>query len=271
MLITQKKNIVTNLDYNGELNPADLIKEIIKEIDNNLEKTNDIIEGMINNEKYTITNINLGLILKYDGEYQNDAVNNQGGDYKIIENDERENEYAIDYDNEHINALLKKEKMLSVTRMFINKDIYEKMINIFFYYLNELNYKNILLLFFHLFLNYFIIGASFIQIIIVILFTEKEKIRYYGISIGIIYSSQLLSNGIISKTKLANKQLKILISISLSCIILLQISYLYIINLIDNEKWNYLPILIWSGFFPILIGFFTGSKFSNLILSVFSL
>lgn len=258
----QKKNIVTNLDYNGELNPADLIKEIIKEIDNNLEKTNDIIEGMINNEKYTITNINLGLILKYDGEYQNDAVNNQGGDYKIIENDERENEYAIDYDNEHINALLKKEKMLSVTRMFINKDIYEKMINIFFYYLNELNYKNILLLFFHLFLNYFIIGASFIQIIIVILFTEKEKIRYYGISIGIIYSSQLLSNGIISKTKLANKQLKILISISLSCIILLQISYLYIINLIDNEKWNYLPILIWSGFFPILIGFFTGSKLS---------
>ena len=254
----EKKNKVTNLDYNGELTAADLIKEI----DDNLQKTNDIIEGMINNEKYTITNINLGLILKYDGEYQNDAVYNQDDNYKIMENDDRENEYAIDYDNEHINALLKKEKILSVTRMFINKDVYQKMINIFFYYLNEINYKNILLLFFHLFLNYFIIGASFIQIIIVILFTDKEKIRYYGISIGIIYSSQLLSNAVISNTKLANKQLKTLASISLSFIILLQISYLYIIYLIDNEKWNSLPIIIWVGLFPILIGLFTSSKLS---------
>ena len=262
----QKENKITNLDYNGELNKADLTKEIeadlTKEIDSNLKKTNDIIEGMITNEKYTITNINLGLLLKYDGEYQNDLSNNQNGNYKIIENDEKENEYAIDYDNEHINALLKKEKMLSVTRMFINKDIYKKMISIFFYYLNELNYKNILLLFFHLFLNYFIIGASFIQIIIVILFTDKEKIKYYGISIGIIYSSQLLSNVILAKTKLANSQLKFLISFSLAMIILLQISYLYLINLIDNEKWNYLPVLIWIAFFPILIGVFTWTKLS---------
>jgi len=41
---------------------------------------------MITNEKYTITNINLGLLLKYDGEYQNDLSNNQNGNYKIIEN-----------------------------------------------------------------------------------------------------------------------------------------------------------------------------------------
>jgi len=34
----QKKNIVTNLDYNGELNPADLIKEKFKEKVKILEK-----------------------------------------------------------------------------------------------------------------------------------------------------------------------------------------------------------------------------------------
>ena len=252
----QKKNRLTNLDYNGELTETDLIKEI----DDNLQKTNDIIEGMIINEKYTITNINLGLILKYDGEYQND--DNPFSNYKIIENDEKENQYAIDYDYEHINALLKKEQMLSVTRMFINKDIYMRMINIFFYYLNELNFKNILLLFFHIFLNYFIIGASFIQIIIVILFTDEEKIKFYGISIGIIYSSQLLSNVIISKTKSADNKLKHLVTISLLVFILLQISYLYLIYLIDNEKLNYLSILIWIIFFPILTGIFTWSKIS---------
>jgi len=141
----QKKNKLTNLDYNGELTEADLINEI----DDNLSKTNDIIEGMITNEKYTITNINLGLILKYDGEYKNDLINNQDDNYKIIDNDEKINEFAIDYDSEHINILLKKEEMLTVIRMFINKEIYVKMINIFFYFLNDLNYRNILLIFFH--------------------------------------------------------------------------------------------------------------------------
>ena len=158
--------------------------------------------------------------------------------------------------------LLKKEEMLSVIRMFINKEIYVKMINIFFYYLNDLNYRNILLIFFHLFLNYFVMGASFMQIIIVILFTEKDKINLYGFGIGLVYLSQLLSNIILYKTKLSNIQLKYLISISLSFIILLQMSYLYIIYLIGNEKWNYLLIVTWLSLFQSLIGTFTWSKLS---------
>ena len=253
----EMKNKYANLDNNGELTVEDLINEI----NDNLSKTNDIIEGMITNEKYTITNINLGLILKYEGEYKND-INNQDDNYKVIDNDEKINEYAIDYDTEHINMLLKKEEMLSVIRMFINKEIYVKMINIFFYYLNDLNYRNIVLIFFHLFLNYFIIGASFMQLIIVILFTEKDKINLYGFGIGLVYLSQLLSNIILYKTKLSNIQLKYLISISLSFIILLQMSYLYIIYLIGNEKWNYLLIVTWLSLFPSLIGTFTWSKLS---------
>ena len=253
----EMKNKYANLDNNGELTVEDLINEI----NDNLSKTNDIIEGMIINEKYTITNINLGLILKYDGEYKND-LNNQDDNYKVVDNDEKINEYAIDYDTEHINMLLKKEEMLSVIRMFINKEIYVKMINIFFYYLNDLNYRNILLIFFHLFLNYFVIGASSMQIIIVILFTEKDKINLYGFGIGLVYLSQLLSNIILYKTKLSNIQLKYLISISLSFIILLQMSYLYIIYLIGNEKWNYLLIVTWLSLFPSLIGTFTWSKLS---------
>ena len=253
----EMKNKYANLDNNGELTVEDLINEI----NDNLSKTNDIIEGMITNEKYTITNINLGLILKYDGEYKND-INNQDDNYKVIDNDEKINEYAIDYDTEHINMLLKKEEMLSVIRMFINKEIYVKMINIFFYYLNDLNYRNILLIFFHLFLNYFVMGASFMQIIIVILFTEKDKINLYGFGIGLMYLSQLLSNIILYKTKLSNIQLKYLISISLSIIIVLQMSYLYLIYLIGKEKWNYLLIVAWLSLFPSLIGIFTWSKLS---------
>ena len=255
----EKRRELASLENNGEFTVDDLIKEI----DDNLQKTKDIIEGMITNDKYIITNINLGLILKYDGEYQNDFVNNpEGGNYQIIDNDDKVNEFAIDYDNEHINVLLKKEEMLSVTRMFINKDIYMKMINVFFYYLNDLNYKNILILFFHLFFNYFILGVSFMQLIIVILFTEEEKIKYYGIYIGIIYSSQLLSNTIASKTKLEKYPLKFLNAFSLSVFIILQISYLYLINLIDNEQWKFIYIFIWSALFSILIGVFTWSKLS---------
>ena len=142
---------------------------------------------MITNEKYTITNLNLGLILKYD-----DTGYNQDN-YKPIDNEDKVNGYVIDYDNEHINALLKKEEMLSITRMFINKEVYQKIIYIFFYYLNDLNYTNILLLFFHLFLNYFIIGTSLMQIIIILLFTEEAKIKYYGISVALIYLSQFFA------------------------------------------------------------------------------
>ena len=60
----QKKNKLSNTEYTGELTAEDLIKDI----DNHLEQSNDIIEGMIINEKYTISNINLGLIFKYDDE-----------------------------------------------------------------------------------------------------------------------------------------------------------------------------------------------------------
>ena len=252
----QKKNKLTNLDYNGELTEADLIQEI----DGNLEKTNDIIERMITNEKYTISNINLGLILKYDDDqYNNNQYNNNGIEH---EDKDRINEYAIDYDNEHINALLKKEEMLSITRMFVSKEVYQKIINIFFYYLNDLNYENIILLFFHLFLNYFIIGISLMQIILVILFTQEEKINYYGISIAIIYLSQFMLNKVLSKKKFSSFQLKYLITISLASIIILQISYLYLIWLIETEKWNPLYISIWMVIFSILIGIFTASKMS---------
>ena len=254
----ERNNKSTNMDKNGELTEDDLIKEI----DDNLVKTNDIIEGMITNEKYTITNINLGLILKYDGEYQSDLNYYEEGNYKIIENDDRIDEFGTDYDSEHINTMLKKEKMLSVTRMFINKDIYKKMINIFFYYLNDHNYINILLLFFQLILNYFILGVSFMQIIIVILFTKEENIRFYGIPISIIYSSQLLTNIILSKKNFDNIKLKYLIALSLSVFILLQISYLYLIYKIENENWNTLFIIIWNMFFSIFIGAFSWSKLS---------
>ena len=253
----EKKNKYKNEDYK-ELSEAD----IIKEIDANLEKTNDIIEGMITNDKYTITNINLGLILRYDGEYQNDFFGDNPNNEKLLDNDYKINEYAIDYDNEHINSLLKKEEMLSVARMFINKDIYKKMINIFFYYLNDLNYNNILLLFFHLFLNYFILGVSFMQIITVLLFTDLEIIRHYGIFIGMIYSNQFISNIILSKTKISNIKLKYLVSISLSAFILLQISYLYLIYVIEQETWKDLYIEIYTCFFSLLVGGFTGSKLS---------
>ena len=91
----QKKNKLSNLEYAGELTEEDLIKEI----DDHLDKSNDIIEGMIRNEKYTITNINLGLILRYDEEEKNENENN----YRDGEGERLE--YAIDYDNEHINAL----------------------------------------------------------------------------------------------------------------------------------------------------------------------
>ena len=100
------------------------------------------------------------------------------------------------------------------------------------------------------------------QILIAILFTNEEKIKYYGIYIGIIYSSQLLSNSIVSKKKSFNYKIKLLSSISLSVFIFLQISYLYLINLIENEKWNYYYAIIWIVFFSILTGIFTMSKLS---------
>ena len=157
----QKRNKLANVEYSGELTENDLIKEI----NDNLEKSNDIIEGMITNEKYTIFNINLGLILKYDEEIQNNNESNYKGEEE--ENDERlsiaKDDYAIDYDNEHINALLKKEESLSIARMFINKEVYQNIINVFFYYLNDLNYKNIILLFFHFFFEYLLLGTSSIQ------------------------------------------------------------------------------------------------------------
>ena len=161
----QKKNKLSNMDYGGELTEQDLINEI----DSHLEKTNDIIEGILSNEKYTISNINLGLILKYDDSKN---INNN---YKDGERLSIRNEYAIDYDNEHINAFLKKEESLSITRMFINKDVYQNIINIFFYYLNDLNYNNIVLLFFHLFFDYMIIGVAYMQVIFVLLFSEKKR------------------------------------------------------------------------------------------------
>ena len=254
----QKKNKLTNVE-NGELTEV-TEADLIKEIDDNLEKTNDIIEGMITNEKYTISNINLGIILKYDGEYQNN-LNGEKDNFKILENDEKINDYAIDYDNEHINALLKKEEMLSVTRMFISKDIYEKIIDLFFYYLNDLNYINILLLFFHLFMNYFIIGVSYMQIIIVLLFTEEAKIKYFCIFACIIYSSQFLSNFSLSKNNMiSSMKLKTLISISL--LIFMQAFYLYLIYEIEHRNWNFIYILIWGIFFSIFIGGFTASKLS---------
>ena len=259
----EKKNKITNLENSmGELNEV-TAEDLIKEIDDNLHRTNDIIEGMITNERYTITNINLGLILKYDGECQYDNAGDNQDNYKNIENDDKISEYAIDYDNEHINSLLKKEEMLSITRMFISKEIYNKMINIFFYYLNDLNYKNIVLIFFHLFFNYFFLGVSFMQIIAIFLFTDENLIRFYGIFIGIIFTSQFLSNSLLSKGKLASFQLKYMISISLLVFILLQISYIYLLDVIEKGKWNFIHIWIWSSLSALLAGGFTSSKLST--------
>ena len=255
----KNKNKLSNVEYNGELTAEDLIKEI----DDNLEKSNDIIEGMISNEKYTITNINIGLILKYDGETKN--VNDIN--YKDADNGERlsvfKDEYAIDYDNEHINALLKKEESLSIERMFVNKDVYQNIIYIFFYYLNDLNYRNIVLLFFHLFFDYLLLGVSFIQIIFVLLFTEDKQIKYYGLFIGIIYLSQLLSNKLLSNPKLSNIKFKFWIFISTMIIILSQISYLHLVKFIEEKSLNSLYFLVWSVLFSILNGVSTATRLSN--------
>ena len=251
----QKKNKLSNLEYEGELTEEDLIKEI----DDHLDKSNDIIEGMIRNEKYTITNINLGLILKYDEEEKNE---NENDNYKDGEGERLE--YAIDYDNEHINAFLKKEESLSIVRMFINKDVYQNIINIFFYYLNDLNYKNIVLLFFHLFFNYLLLGVAYIQIIFILLFTEEKEIKYYGVLIGLIYLSQLLANYILSHSKLLTTiKFKFWITIASSFVILLQISYLYLIKCIEDKGLNKLSFWIWSTIYSILIGSCSATRLSN--------
>ena len=154
----KKRNILANIKDIGELTEDDLKNEI----NDHLNKTTDIIEEMITNEKYTITNINIGLIMQYDGDVHDTSEQNN---YREGERLSFKDEYAIDYDNEHINILIKKEESLSITRMFINKDVYQNIINIFFYFLNDLNYRNIVLIFFHLFFDYLLIGVSYIQII----------------------------------------------------------------------------------------------------------
>ena len=252
----QKKNKLSNLEYAGELTEEDLIKEI----DDHLDKSNDIIEGMIRNEKYTITNINLGLILKYDEEEKNENENENN--FRDGEGDKLE--YTIDYDNEHINTLLKKEESLSITRMFINKEVYQNIINIFFYYLNDLNYKNIVLLVFHLFFNYLLLGVSYIQIIFILLFTIEKEIKYYGIFIGLIFLSQFLMNKILSNSKLLSSiKFKFWIAITSVVVILLQISYLYLIKCIDNKGLNNLTFWIWSTIYSIFIGSSTATTLSN--------
>ena len=253
----QKKNKLTNVEYSGELTVEDLIKEI----NDYLEKSNDIIEGMITNEKYTITNINLGLILIYDEEIQNTDNNN----FKDEENGRLsvfKDEYAIDYDNEHINALLKKEESLSIARMFINKDVYQKIIYIFFYYLNELNYKNIILLFFHIFFDYLLLGISYMQIISILLFSKEKEVKYYGLFIGIIFLSQFLSNKILTNI-MALIKFKFWICISSIIVILLQLSYLYLLKLISDENMNSFLFWVWSITFSILVGTCTSTKLSN--------
>ena len=252
----KKKNIITNVKDIGELTEEDLKNEI----NEHLEKSNDIIEQMITNEKYTITNINLGLILKYDDETQNI---NDDNNYKEGERLSFNDEYAIDYDNEHISILLKKEESLSITRMFINKDVYQNIINIFFYFLNDLNYRNIVLIFFHLFFNYLLLGVSYIQIIFVLLFTEEKQIKYYGLFIGLIFFSQFISNKILSNQKLSSIKFKIWIIISTTIAILLQLSYLYLINNIEEKEWNSYSFWIWSISFSILSGVCMATKLSN--------
>ena len=251
----QKKNKLSNTEYTGELTAEDLIKDI----DNHLEQSNDIIEGMIINEKYTISNINLGLIFKYDDENNNTNQNN----YRDGERISFKDEYAIDYDNEHINALLKKEESLSITRMFINKDVYQNIINIFFYYLNDLNYKNIVLLFFHLFFDYLLLGVSYIQIIFVLLFTEEKGIKNYGLLIGLIFLSQFLTNKVLSNSKLAAIKIKFWIFISSAIAILLQLSYLYLIKLIELKSINSLSFWIWSILNSLLLGICTSTRLPN--------
>ena len=255
----KNKNKLSNVEYNGELTAEDLIKEI----DGHLEKSNDIIEGMITNEKYTITNINIGLILKYDGETKN--VNDIN--YKDVDSGERlsvfKDEYAIDYDNEHISALLKKEETLSIARMFINKDVYQNIINIFFYFLNDLNYNNIILLFFHLLFDYLLLGVSFIQTIFVLIFTEDKQIKYYGLFIGIIYLSQLISNKFLSNPKLSSIKFKFWVFISSMTVIISQISYLYLIKCIEEKNVNSSYFLVWSFLFSILTGVSTATKLSS--------
>ncbi len=254
----QKKNKLANVEYNIELTADDLIKEI----DDHLEQSNDIVEGMITNEKYTISNLNIGLIINYDGEIKNinDINNNNDNERISIMKDE----YAIDYDNEHINALLKKEESLSILRMFINKDVYQNIINNFFYYLNDLNYHNIVLLFFHLFFNYFLLGVSYIQLLFVLLFNEEEKkIEYYGLFIGVIFLTQLLTNKIISNHKLSSIKFKFWIFISTIIVILSQISYLYLIKKIERKKIKSFYFLIWSILFCIMNGASTATVLSN--------
>ena len=250
----QKKNKLSNMEYGGELTEEDLINEI----DSHLEKTNDIVEGMLSNEKYSTSNINLGLIFKYD---DNKDVNNNN--YKDGERLSIRNEYAIDYDNEHINAFLKKEESLSIARMFVNKDVYQRIINIFFYYLNDLNYQNIVLLFFHLFFDYMIIGVSYIQIIFVLFFTEQKEIKFYGIFTALIFFSQLLTSRILSISKVSLIKFNYWITISSILVILLQLSYLYLIKCIEEKELSNISSWIWSVLYSLMVGSCTSTKLSN--------
>ena len=251
----KRKNKLSSMDYSGELTEEDLIKEI----NDHIEKTNDIIEGMLKNEKFSITNINLGIILNYDDDTKDlNEINFKEGERLSFDE-----EYSIDYDNEHISAFLKKEETLSIIRMFINKDVYQNIVNIFFYYLNEFNYKNIVLIFFHLFFDYLILGTSYIQIIFILLFNEKKEIEYYGIFIGLIFLSQLLTNKFLSNSKLSVIQFNFWIIISSSIIILLQLLYLYFMNYIEDKDLSPLIFWIFSISFSVLSGACTATKLSS--------
>ena len=144
-----KKNKISrnkkNANYSEEyyLNTEESLKKTIDEYNKRLI---EIINDMIHNEKYLITNINTGIYFEYDNEEKNDT---SIYDYTTL------NEYNEDgeYTTEQVNSLNFKENSLSLTRMFINPDEYENMLNLFFYFLNAKSVQNIFIIIINSLLN----------------------------------------------------------------------------------------------------------------------
>lgn len=248
---SNKESIVSN-DYNGEITEADLIKEI----DGHIEKSKNIIESIITKEQYIMTNINLGLLLKYN--FESDDDKKDGIRLSMLNDDEIDNQK---FEPEYANILKQKEESLSNLRLFVNKNVYQNIIYLFFYYLNDANHTNIVLIFFHLFFNYFLLGISYIQILYALkLYKNEQATKYYGLILGFIILVQFFASKM--KNFLLWYKYKLLILISSTMVILTQVIYLLGINYIEYRTEIDKYFWLFSFLYSLFIGIPTSTSIS---------
>ena len=175
----------SNLNYSEEyyLNTEESLK---KQIDEYNKRLIEMINDMVHNEKYLITNINTGIYFEYDNEEKNET---SIYDYLSL------NEYNEDgeYTTEQVNSLNIKENSLSLTRMFINPEEYENMLNLFFYFLNDKNILNIYIIILNSLLN------SGFSVIFHVGIIQFHNILGDLINIGILYCIFILGEFISGK------------------------------------------------------------------------